>query len=165
MPAPDTQLPAIGTKVTARLDWARRHRLMRMHTCLHLVCSLIKGDVTGGQVSDGKGRLDFNLPESNLDKEQLTVDLNKLVAGDHAVQSRWIDDAELAEKPELVRTMSVKPPSGQGKVRLLDIVGVDLQPCGGTHVARTGEIGRVEIAKIENKGKMNRRVNITLLEA
>lgn len=165
MPATGTPLPAIGTTVTARIDWARRHRLMRMHTCLHLLCALIKGDVTGGQVSDGKGRLDFNLPDSALDKEQLTTDLNKLIAGDHIVQSRWIDDAELAEKPELVRTMSVKPPSGHGKVRLLDIVGIDLQPCGGTHVARTGEIGRVDIAKIENKGKMNRRVNITLLEA
>jgi misacylated tRNA(Ala) deacylase len=165
VPAPETSLPAVGATVTARIDWARRHRLMRMHTCLHLVCALIKGNVTGGQVSDGKGRLDFNLPDSALDKEQLTIDLNKLIAGDHVVQSRWIDDAELAEKPELVRTMSVKPPSGHGKVRLLDIVGVDLQPCGGTHVARTSEIGRVEIAKIENKGKMNRRVNITLLEA
>lgn len=165
IPAPETPLPPVGTIVTARIDWARRHRLMRMHTCLHLVCALIKGDVTGGQVGDGKGRLDFNLPEGALDKAQLTADLNKLVAGDHAVQPRWISDAELAEKPELVRTMSVKPPSGQGKVRLLDIVGVDLQPCGGTHVAHTGEIGRVEIAKIENKGKMNRRVNITLLDA
>jgi len=172
--APDTvrhiaaeNQPALqpGMQVTARIDWARRHRLMRMHTCLHLLCSLIKGDVTGGQVSDGKGRLDFNLPETVLDKEQLTRDLNALIAGDHPVQPRWISDAELAEKPELVRTMSVKPPSGQGKVRLLDIVGVDLQPCGGTHVARTGEIGRVDISKIENKGKMNRRVNIALLDA
>ena len=165
VPAPGAALPPAGTKVTARIDWARRHRLMRMHTCLHLLCSLIKGDVTGGQVSDGKGRLDFNLPDNPLDKEQLNADLNRLVAGDHAVQSIWISDEELAAKPDIVRTMSVKPPSGHGKVRLLDIVGVDLQPCGGTHVARTSEIGRVEIAKIENKGKMNRRVNITLLDA
>ncbi|HVI89448.1 MAG TPA: alanyl-tRNA editing protein [Dongiaceae bacterium] len=165
MPAASTELPAVGTAVTACIDWDRRHRLMRMHTCLHLLCSLIKGDVTGGQVSDGKGRLDFNLPEMALDKEQLTADLNKLVAADHVVQARWISDEEMAAKPDLVRTMSVKPPSGQGKVRLLEIVDVDLQPCGGTHVARTGEIGRVEIAKIENKGKMNRRVNITLLDA
>jgi misacylated tRNA(Ala) deacylase len=154
-----------GMQVLAQIDWDRRHRLMRMHTCLHLLCSLIKGDVTGGQIGDGKGRLDFNLPEASLDKEQLTRDLNALIAGDHPVQPRWIDDEELAAKPELVRTMSVKPPSGQGKVRLLDIVGIDLQPCGGTHVARTGEIGRVEVSKIENKGKMNRRVNIALLEA
>jgi misacylated tRNA(Ala) deacylase len=164
MPAPGAELPAIGAVVTARIDWARRHRLMRMHTCLHLVCALIKGDVTGGQVSDGKGRLDFNLPENTLDKDRLTAELNQLIAADHVVQSRWISDDELAATPELVRTMSVKPPSGQGKVRLLEIVGIDLQPCGGTHVARTAEIGRVDIAKIENKGKMNRRVNITLLE-
>ena len=169
MPAAGSALPEVGTTVTARIDWARRHRLMRMHTCLHLVCALIKGDVTGGQVSDGKGRLDFNLPEMALDKEQLTTDLNKLIAGNHAVQPRWISDAEMAATPELVRTMSVKPPSGQGKVRLLEIASpgqiVDLQPCGGTHVANTSEIGRVEISKIENKGKMNRRVNITLLDA
>ncbi|HEX9447158.1 MAG TPA: alanyl-tRNA editing protein, partial [Dongiaceae bacterium] len=114
--------------------------------------------------SDGKGRLDFNLPENTLDKDRLTAELNQLIAADHVVQSRWISDDELAATPELVRTMSVKPPSGQGKVRLLEIVGIDLQPCGGTHVARTAEIGRVDIAKIENKGKMNRRVNITLLE-
>lgn len=164
IPAPGSELPAVGATVVARIDWPRRHRLMRMHTCLHLLCALIKGDVTGGQVGDGKGRLDFNLPDLALDKERLTADLNKLIAGDHPVQARWISDAEMAAKPELVRTMSVKPPSGQGKVRLLDIVGVDLQPCGGTHVARTGEIGRAEISKIENKGKMNRRVNITLLD-
>lgn len=164
IPAPGSELPAVGATVVARIDWPRRHRLMRMHTCLHLLCALIKGDVTGGQVGDGKGRLDFNLPDLALDKERLTADLNKLIAGDHPVQARWISDTEMAAKPELVRTMSVKPPSGQGKVRLLDIVGVDLQPCGGTHVARTGEIGRAEISKIENKGKMNRRVNITLLD-
>jgi len=164
VPAADQPLPDVGAQVTARIDWARRHRLMRMHTCLHLLSALIKGDVTGGQVSDGKGRLDFNLPETVLDKEQLTRDLNALIAGDHEVRSRWISDEELAAKPELVRTMSVKPPTGQGQVRLLEIVGVDLQPCGGTHVARTGEIGRVEISKIENKGKMNRRVNIALID-
>src|SRR6185369_8577480 len=109
------------------------------------------------------------LPEMALDKEQLTTDLNKLIAGNHAVQPRWISDEEMAATPELVRTMSVKPPSGQGKVRLLEIASpgqiVDLQPCGGTHVANTSEIGRVEISKIESKGKMNRRVNITLLDA
>lgn len=165
VPAAGSDLPAIGSVVTARIDWTRRHRLMRMHTCLHLLCSLIKGDVTGGQVSDGKGRLDFNLPDMALDKDQLTADLNKLITEDHVVQARWISDEEMAAKPELVRTMSVKPPSGHGKVRLLEIVDVDLQPCGGTHVGRTGEIGRVEISKIENKGKMNRRVNITLLDA
>lgn len=134
---------------------------MRMHTCLHLLCSLVKGDVTGGQISDGKGRLDFNLPpETTLDKAALTDALNAVVAGNHDVVPRWISDDELATRPELVRTMSVKPPSGQGKVRLLDIAGVDLQPCGGTHVRNTSEIGPVEITKIESKGKMNKRVNI-----
>lgn len=160
VPKPGSALPAIGANVRAEIDWARRHRLMRMHSCLHLVCAVIKGDVTGGQVSDGKGRLDFNLPDQSLDKEAITRELNRLIAEDHPVQPRWITDEELAAQPELVRTMSVKPPSGGGKVRLLDIVGVDLQPCGGTHVARTGEIGPVEVVKIENKGKMNRRVNI-----
>jgi misacylated tRNA(Ala) deacylase len=159
--AEGSALPAAGSAVTAEIDWDRRHRLMRMHTCLHLLCSLIEGDVTGGQISDGKGRLDFNLPpEANLDKVALTDGLNRLVAENRSVEPRWITDEELAEKPELVRTMSVKPPSGHGKVRLLDIAGIDLQPCGGTHVARTGEIGAVEVTKIESKGKMNKRVNI-----
>lgn len=161
IPAERSALPAIGTEVTAELDWARRHRLMRMHTCLHLLCSLVKGDVTGGQISDGKGRLDFNLPpDVTLDKAVLSDGLNTLINADHPVEPRWITDAELAATPELVRTMSVKPPSGQGKVRLLDIAGIDLQPCGGTHVRRTGEIGPVEVTKIESKGKMNKRVNI-----
>lgn len=161
IPAEGSALPSIGAKVTAAIDWERRHRLMRMHTCLHLLCSLVKGDVTGGQISDGKGRLDFNLPpETTLDKAALTDALNAVVAGNHDVVPRWISDDELATRPELVRTMSVKPPSGQGKVRLLDIAGVDLQPCGGTHVRNTSEIGPVEITKIESKGKMNKRVNI-----
>lgn len=161
IPTEGSALPAIGSEVTAEIDWERRYRLMRMHTCLHLLCSLITGDVTGGQISDGKGRLDFNLPpDVNLDKVALTDGLNKLVAEDREVTPRWISDDELAATPELVRTMSVKPPSGQGQVRLLDIAGVDLQPCGGTHVRRTGEIGAVEVTKIESKGKMNKRVNI-----
>jgi misacylated tRNA(Ala) deacylase len=153
-------LPAAGATVSAEIDWDRRHRLMRMHTCLHLLSSIIKGDVTGGQVSDGKGRLDFNLPDTALDKGHITAELNRLVREDHPVQPRWITDEELMAKPELVRTMSVKPPMGSGRVRLLEIEGVDLQPCGGTHVARTGEIGAVEVTKIENKGRQNRRVNI-----
>jgi misacylated tRNA(Ala) deacylase len=160
VPAPGAELPPVGAAVTAEIDWERRHRLMRMHTCLHLLSSIIKGDVTGGQVSDGKGRLDFNLPDTSLDKAHITAELNRLVREDHPVQPRWITDEELAAKPELVRTMSVKPPMGTGRVRLLEIEGVDLQPCGGTHVARTGEIGAVEVTKIENKGRQNRRVNI-----
>ncbi len=162
VPAADSTLPSPGTPVTAVIDWDRRHRLMRMHTCLHLLCAVVPGEVTGGQVSDGKGRLDFNLPETKLEKDEIAATLNRLIAEDHRVQVRWITDAELAAKPELVRTMSVKPPSGAGRVRLLDIEGVDLQPCGGTHVSRTGEIGPVEVVKIENKGRQNRRINLAL---
>jgi misacylated tRNA(Ala) deacylase len=160
LPAPGAAVPEVGAEVTAELDWQRRHRLMRMHSCLHLLCAVIPGEVTGGQVADGKGRLDFNLPEARLEKEQLEAELNRLIAEDHPVRPRWITDEELAAHPELVRTMSVKPPSGQGRVRLLEIEGVDLQPCGGTHVSRTGEIGPVQVVKIESKGKQNRRVNI-----
>src|SRR5262244_4418987 len=163
IPGEGTALPAPGTAVTAEIDWERRYRLMRMHTCLHLLCAVVTGDVTGGQVGDGKGRLDFNLPNTALDKDHITAELNRLIREDHPVQPSWITDDELAAKPELVRTMSVKPPSGQGRVRLLDIAGVDLQPCGGTHVARTGEIGAVEVTKIENKGRQNRRINLALL--
>ena len=151
-----------GTMVTARIDWDRRHRLMRMHTCLHLLCSLVAAPVTGGSVRDGSGRLDFDLPESTLDKQDLTERLNRLVAEDHAVTSRWISEEELDANPSLVRTMSVAPPRGQGTVRVLDIEGVDLQPCGGTHVASSGEIGRVRVTKIEKKGRQNRRVTVAL---
>jgi misacylated tRNA(Ala) deacylase len=157
-------LPEPGTTVRAIIDWERRHRLMRMHTCLHLLCSVITGEVTGGQVGDGKGRLDFNLPNQPLDKEEIEARVNKLIEEDHAVRPRWITDDELTAQPDLIRTMSVKPPSGYGRVRLLEIEGVDLQPCGGTHVARTGEIGRITIGKIESKGKQNRRVNIAFVE-
>jgi misacylated tRNA(Ala) deacylase len=161
VPAPGSALPAPGETVTAEIDWARRHRLMRMHTCLHLLCAVVPGAVTGGQISDGKGRLDFDVPGATLDKDEINGKLNALIAADHEVVPRWISDEELASRPELVRTMSVKPPTGHGRVRLLDIAGVDLQPCGGTHVRRTGEIGPVVIGKIENKGKQNRRINIT----
>lgn len=152
--------PAPGTQVTAEIDWERRHRHMRMHSCLHLLCAVVTGDVTGGQIGADKGRLDFNLPDTQLDKEHITAELNRLIGEDHPVEPRWISEAELAAQPDLVRTMSVKPPSGGGQVRLLDIAGVDLQPCGGTHVRRTGEIGRVRVGKIENKGRQNRRINI-----
>ena len=160
VPAEGAPAAAVGMAVKAELDWERRHRLMRMHTCLHLLSSIITGEVTGGQVSDGKGRLDFNLPDGGPDKETINAALNRLVAEDHPTGTRWITDDEMAARPELVRTMSVKPPVGAGRVRLLEIDGVDLQPCGGTHVARTAEIGAVECVKIENKGKMNRRFNL-----
>ena len=155
---------APGDTVTAEIDWERRHRLMRMHTCMHLLCSLIPEGVTGGSVGVDKSRLDFNLPNQTLDKEHLTAELNRLIDEDHAVGFRWFTEEEMAAQPDLVRTMSVKPPMGVGRVRLIDIPGVDLQPCGGTHVASTAEIGRIRVAKIENKGKHNRRVNLVFDE-
>ena len=160
LPDENSPRPAVGTTVSAEIDWPRRHRLMRMHTCMHLLCALIEGDVTGGQVGEAKSRLDFNLPNTQLDKAQIEAELNRLIAADHPTSQRWISDRELAENSELVRTMSVKPPSGSGRVRLMEIAGVDLQPCGGTHVRRTGEIGPMRIGKIENKGRQNRRVNL-----
>ena len=153
-----------GSKCRAQIDWERRHRLMRMHTCLHLLSAVIPVGVTGGSVRDGSGRLDFDLPESTLDKEQITEELNRLIRADHPVHTQWITDEELDAQPDLVKTMSVQPPRGHGRVRLLNIEGVDLQPCGGTHVARTGEIGVVRVSKIEKKGKHNRRVNIVLVD-
>jgi misacylated tRNA(Ala) deacylase len=162
VPEPGGALPPVGASVTAEIDWERRHRLMRMHTCLHLLCAVVPGAVTGGQISDGKGRLDFDVPGAALDKEEIATKLKALIEAGHEVTPRWIADDELEARPELVRTMSVKPPTGQGRVRLLDIAGVDLQPCGGTHIRNTREIGRVEIGKIENKGKQNRRINLTL---
>jgi misacylated tRNA(Ala) deacylase len=158
VPAPGAAWPEIGTAVIAEIDWQRRHRLMRMHTCLHLLCSVVPGAVTGGQVADGRGRLDFDVPGSSLDKAAIAGRLNALIAAGHRVAPRWISDVEMAERPELVRTMSVRPPVGQGRVRLIEIPGVDLQPCGGTHVANTAEIGDIAVTKIENKGRQNRRI-------
>ncbi len=162
VPAADQPALATGDSITAELDWARRHRLMRMHTCLHVLCAVIPYGVTGGQIGDTRSRLDFDIGEGSLDKDHIHAKLNELITTDKPVMPRWITDAELAAQPELVRTMSVKPPSGAGRVRLLDIDGIDLQPCGGTHVARLGEIGPVIVEKIENKGKRNRRVVIAL---
>jgi len=164
IPAPGSTLPDPGTELIAEIDWERRYRLMRMHTCLHLLCSIVPGAVTGGQVSDGRGRLDFDVPGSSLDKEMLAGRLNALIVEAHPVGPRWITDEELAAQPELVRTMSVKPPSGMGQVRLIEISGIDLQPCGGTHIRNTNEIGPVAVTKIENKGKQNRRVILALAE-
>jgi misacylated tRNA(Ala) deacylase len=160
--APDAPAPAPGAAVTAAIDWDRRHRHMRMHTCLHLLCAAIPAGVTGGQIGAERSRLDFDPGEVVFDKAKIEAELNRLIAEDHPVAPRWIDEAELDAQPELVRTMSVKPPRGSGKIRLLDVAGVDLQPCGGTHVARTGEIGPVTVEKIESKGKRNRRVVVAL---
>jgi len=168
VPAPGAALPEPGAELTAEIDWARRHRLMRMHSCLHLLCAVVPGAVTGGQVSDGRGRLDFDVPGSALDKEAITARLNELIAAGIDVSPRWIAEEELDAKPELVRTMSVKPPVGAGRVRVIDIAGpngqVDLQPCGGTHIRNTAEIGPIKISKIENKGRQNRRINIAFDE-
>jgi misacylated tRNA(Ala) deacylase len=164
VPAAEAQPPGIGDTVRAVLDWDKRYRHMRMHTALHLLCSLVKFPVTGGQIGADEGRLDFDISDpSGVDKESLTRALNDLVAANHPVSERWITDAELEANPHLVRTMSVKPPMGSGKVRLV-VIGndgeVDLQPCGGTHVRSTGEIGALAVAKIENKGKQNRRIRV-----
>jgi len=163
VPAEGAVSISVGTTVTAEIDWDRRHRLMRMHTCLHLLSSVVTYPVTGGQVSDGKGRLDFDIDGAVPDKGEVTAELNRLIDADKTVSSEWITDDELAAQPELVKTMSVQPPTGAGHVRLIRVDDHDLQPCGGTHVARTGEIGPVEVTKIQNKGKQNRRVSLALL--
>ncbi|GMG83769.1 alanyl-tRNA editing protein [Paralimibaculum aggregatum] len=166
VPAEGAAMPPPGTALTARLDWETRHRHMRVHTALHLLSVVIPLPVTGGSIGAEKGRLDFDMPEAPADKAALEARLNALIAEDHPVSTEWISDAELEANPGLVKTMAVKPPMGQGRVRLVRIgageTPVDLQPCGGTHVARTGEIGPVTLGKIEKKGKQNRRVSILL---
>lgn len=159
--APGSPLPAPGSRVVAELDWERRHRHMRMHTCLHLLSAVIDAPVTGGQLTAEKGRLDFDL-DTRLEKAAVEDALNGLIGRDLPVGARWISDQALAAQPALVKTMRVKPPTGQGRVRLIDVAGVDLQPCGGTHVARTGEIGPVVVRKIESKGRHNRRITLAL---
>lgn len=167
-PAEGAALPEPGTEVTLALDWARRHRHMRMHSAMHLLCSLIPGaGVTGGQVGAEKSRLDFDLADPPT-KEWLTERLNALVQANHPITDEWISEAELAANPGLVRTLSVQPPRGAGRIRLVRIgageAPVDLQPCGGTHVRATAEIGRVDVLKLENKGRQNRRISIALGE-
>jgi misacylated tRNA(Ala) deacylase len=167
--AESPSIPQPGTSVQAELDWARRHRHMRMHTALHLLCSVIRFPVTGGSIGAEESRLDFDISDAGaVDKDELTAGLNALVAADHPVTTRWISDAELSANPGLVRTMSVKPPTGTGRVRLVAIGtdgAIDLQPCGGTHVGSTGEIGRVLVTKIEKKGRQNRRIRLRFGDA
>lgn len=166
VPSEPLPLPPIGAQVEQRLDWERRHKHMRIHTALHLLSVIIPLPVTGGAIGTGRGRLDFMMPEPPENKEALEEALNQLIDRDLVVSEEWITDAELDANPGLVKTMSVQPPRGSGRIRLVRIgdetAQVDLQPCGGTHVARTGEIGRVKLGKVENKGKQNRRVNIAL---
>jgi len=164
VPAEGAAVPAVGETVVARLDWGLRYSRMRAHSALHLLSVVLPYPVTGGSVGDAEGRLDFDCA-APLDKAEVEQRLNALVALDAKVSQRWITDAELEANPALVKTMSVKPPTGTGRVRLVAIEGLDLQPCGGTHVARTGKIGRVAAAQIEKKGKFNRRVRIALVPA
>ena len=154
--------PPPGTAVTATIDWPRRFAHMRMHTTLHLLCSLIPGAaVTGGQIGAEKSRLDFDLP-TKPEPAEIEAGLAALIATDHPVTTEWVDESVLDTNPGLVRTLSVQPPRGTGRLRLVRIGTVDLQPCGGTHVGRTGEIGTVRVAKIENKGRQNRRITLTM---
>ena len=151
----------IDEKIKGKIDWNIRYKHMRMHTALHLLCSLIPYDVTGGQISYEKSRLDFNA-DDKIEKEEIENKINQLVKDDHEISYQWITLEELDNQPDLVRTMSVKPPRTNNKIRLVKIGSIDLQPCGGTHVRRTKEIGSIRIGKIENKGKMNRRVNLSI---
>lgn len=167
VPAEPVPLPVVGTMVEQVLDWDRRHRLMRMHTALHLLSVVIPLPVTGGQIGSDRSRLDFDMEEPPGDVAALDAALNRMIEADLEVSESWITDAELEANPGLVKTLRVAPPKGQGQVRLIAIGAgasrIDLQPCGGTHVARTGEIGRVAIGRIEKKGRQNRRVSLALV--
>jgi misacylated tRNA(Ala) deacylase len=162
VPAEGEVPPAAGEMVTAVLDWPLRLLRMRMHTCLHLLSVALPYPVTGGAVGDGEGRLDFDIPDA-VEKDAIQAKLDALLTTPAAVSDRWITDAELDANPGLVKTMSVQPPRGSGRIRLVEIAGLDLQPCGGTHVRNTAEIGKVEITGVEKKGKLNRRVRVRLV--
>lgn len=163
-PAEGSSAIAVGDTVLAEIDWERRYKMMRMHTALHLLSVVFAYPVTGGSIGEDKGRLDFDMPDVPDDLAGLEARLNALVAGEYAVSHEWITDAEMAANPALIKTMNVKPPMGQGRVRLIRIGDVDLQPCGGTHVGNTREIGRLALGKIEKKGKQNRRVSLLFAE-
>jgi misacylated tRNA(Ala) deacylase len=160
MPAPD-----IGETLALELDWTRRHALMRLHTALHVMSCVVVAPVTGGNIAQDKARLDFDIDMSLLDAANIERETNALIARAVATETVWITDAELDARPELVKTMSVKPPRGSGRVRLLRIPDIDLQPCGGTHVANIGEIGAIRVLKIRSEGRRNRRVEIALAES
>ncbi len=163
VPKPGAPVLKVGDTVTALIDWDKRYGRMRIHTALHLLSAALPYAVTGGSVGESEGRLDFDIPDAGLDKDAITAKLAEMVKQNAAVNSRWITDAELEANPGLVKTMSVKPPMGTGRVRLIEIDGLDLQPCGGTHVRATAEIGPVRVTQIEKKGKLNRRVRIALV--
>jgi misacylated tRNA(Ala) deacylase len=163
IPAPGSPAVAVGDTVKAAIDWPVRHARMRMHTALHLLSAVLPYPVTGGSIGEAESRLDFDIPEAGLDKDAIGAKLAEMIAAGAAVTSRWITDAELEANPALVKTMAVKPPMGTGQVRLIEIAGLDLQPCGGTHVRSTAEIGAVRVTQVEKKGKQNRRVRLALV--
>lgn len=165
IPVAGSILPEVGERVTARIDWARRYAMMRLHTALHVMSCVVIAPVTGGNISPDKARLDFDIDMNLLDAEHIERQTNALIGRAVATTTQWISDEEMAARPELVKTMSVKPPSGQGRVRLLAIAGIDLQPCGGTHVANISEIGAIKVVKIRSEGKKNKRVEIVLASA
>jgi misacylated tRNA(Ala) deacylase len=162
--AEGTTAPAAGTELTAEVDWPRRYRLMRMHSAMHLLCAAVACPVTGGQVGEAKSRLDFDLQGQAVDKDEVAAKIARWIADDRPIRHFWIDAGELEARPELVRTMSVRPPTTGGRVRLVEIEGVDLQACGGTHVRSTREIGALAVGKLENKGRQNRRISLSLPE-
>jgi misacylated tRNA(Ala) deacylase len=163
LPAAGSPALKAGDTVSAAIDWDKRYARMRMHTALHLLSAVLPYAVTGGSVGESESRLDFDIPEAGLDKDAISAQVNEMIASDAAVLSRWISDDELAANPGLVKTMSVKPPMGTGRVRLIEIANIDLQPCGGTHVHTLKEIGAVRVTQIEKKGKLNRRVRLALV--
>jgi len=160
--AAGTAMPAVGEQVALEIDWARRYALMRLHTALHVMSCVVVAPVTGGNIAPDKARLDFDIDMSLLDAERITRETNALIERGVATETVWITDEEMDARPELVKTMSVQPPRGSGRVRLLRIPGIDLQPCGGTHVANIGEIGAIRVLKIRSEGRRNRRVEIAL---
>ena len=151
---------AVGDEVHAEIDWERRYAMMRLHTCLHVLSCVVVAPVTGGNIAPDKARLDFDVDMSALDAARIEAGVNELIAKGAPTETVWITDAELDARPELVKTMSVQPPRGAGRIRLLRIEGIDLQPCGGTHVRDIGEIGRVRVTRIRNEGRRNKRVEI-----
>jgi len=164
VPEEGSTLPVVGEQLAIHLDWQHRYRLMRLHSMMHMLCAVVPETVTGGAIrEDGTARLDFDIPESP-DKQKINDALNKIIAEDHPLEISWISDEEMQQKQDLIRTMSVKPPMGKGRVRLVEFKGADIQPCGGTHVNSTAEIGPVEIQSIKKKGKQNRRITVRLLE-
>ena len=161
---PGAALPAAGEKVRVEIDWDRRYRHMRFHTALHLLGAVVRASVTGGRIAQDKAHLDFDIEMEKLDKAAIEAGINALVQAGHDTRSSWITGAELDSRPELVRTMSVAPPRGAGRVRLLEIAGVDLQACGGTHVRNTREVGRIEVVRIRSEGRRNKRVTLAFAE-